>query len=210
MRLIVTGTDTGVGKTVVSAMLTLALDAWYWKPIQSGLDGETDTQTVARLTGLPPERQLPEAYRLHEPLSPHRSAELDHVQIDPGALTPPDVPDGRLLIIEGAGGVFVPVTRSLLQVELFARWNAPAIVVARTALGTINHTLLTVDALRRHHVSVSGIIFTGEANPDTQQTIADFAGARVLGRIPPLKALNAGALREVFARAFDRRDFVQP
>lgn len=205
--LIVTGTDTGIGKTVVAAMLVLALDALYWKPIQSGLADGTDTDTVATLTGISGARLLPEAYSLHEPLSPHRAAELDGVTIDTAALTLPEIPSGRRLIVEGAGGVLVPVTRSLLQIELFARWQAPVVVVARTALGTINHTLLTAEALRRRDIPVQGIIFVGEENFDTQRTIGEFSGTKILGRVPVLKQLNAEALRSAFAQHFQKETF---
>lgn len=206
-RLIVTGTDTGVGKTVVSAMLTLNLDASYWKPIQSGLREPCDSETVASIAGLPPERVLPERYRLRNPLSPHRAAELDDVRIEPEALDPPAVPPGRRIVIEGAGGVLVPVTRNVLQAELFARWHAPVIVVARTTLGTINHTLLTIEALRQRSLPVLGIVFAGDEMPDTQTTIAEFSRTRVLGRMPILPRLNAESLRRTFAAFFRTVDF---
>ncbi len=205
--LVVTGTDTGIGKTVVAAMLVLALDAFYWKPIQSGLTDGTDTNTVATLTGVSVARLLTEAYSLREPLSPHRAAELDGVVIDPARLALPVIPPGSSLIVEGAGGVLVPVTRSLLQIELFARWQAPVVVVARTALGTINHTLLSIEALRARDIPVQGIVFVGDENSDTQRTIGEFSGAKVLGRVPILKYLDAAALRNAFAQNFQREDF---
>lgn len=208
--LIVTGTDTGVGKTVVAAMLVLAFDAFYWKPVQSGLTDGTDTATVAALTGISGTRLFPEAYRLGEPLSPHRAAELDGVTIDPARLVLPETPPRRFLIVEGAGGVLVPVTRSLLQIELFARWQRPVVVVARTALGTINHTLLTLEALQRRGISVQGIVFAGDENPDTQRTIGEFSGARILGRLPVMKQLNAENLRGAFAQNFQREHFQAP
>ena len=205
--LIVTGTDTGIGKTVVSAMLTLALDGYYWKPIQSGLDGPTDLQTVASITGVETERLLPEVYRLREPLSPHRAAELDGICIQPEALQPPVIPPDRWLIIEGAGGVLVPLTRTMLQIDLFARWHAPTVVVARTALGTINHTLLTIEALKRRSIPLLGIVFAGDELADTQHAIAQFSGARILGRIPVLQQLNAETLRAAFIAGFALADF---
>jgi dethiobiotin synthetase len=205
--LIVTGTDTGVGKTVVSAMLALALDGYYWKPIQSGLDDRTDLETVASITGILAERLLPESYRLRNPLSPHRAAELDGIRIEPEALELPTVPPDRWLIIEGAGGVLVPLTRTMLQVELFARWRAPVVVVARTALGTINHTLLTIEALKRRAIPLLGIAFVGDEVADTQQTIAEFSGAKVLGRVAVLQRLNAESLSGAFAAGFAVEDF---
>jgi dethiobiotin synthetase len=205
--LIVTGSDTGLGKTVVCAMLTLALDGIYWKPIQSGTAGGTDTQRVQAMTDLPPAHFLPERYVLREPLSPHRAAELDGVAIDHESLHLPQTNPKRWLIVEGAGGVLVPIDRQTLQIALFSRWRAPVIVVARTALGTINHTLLTLEALKRRAVEVMGIIFVGDAMPDTEHTIAEFGAVKILGRLPILPALDAGALREAFDAHFDRHDF---
>jgi len=205
--LIVTGTGTGLGKTVVSAMLMLALDGHYWKPIQSGTEGGTDTERVASLTGLPPARLLAERYVLRELLSPHRAAELDGVEIEPEALELPSLPADRWLIVETAGGVLVPINRSTLQIALLSRWRAPVIVVARTALGTINHTLLTLEALRRRAIAILGIIFVGDSMPDAERTIAEFGPATILGRLPLLPVLDATALRDAFHANFDRRDF---
>lgn len=206
--LIVTATDTDVGKTVVSAMLTLALDGVYWKPIQAGTAEGTDRQRVATLTGLPEDRFRRERYVLREPLSPHRAAELDGVEIQAERLDlPADVPPGRWLIVEGAGGVLVPINRGMLQVELFARWRAPAILCARTSLGTINHSLLSLEALRRHGVPLLGIVFVGEPVPDSERTIVEFGGVRALGRLVILPLLDANALKAAFADSFDRGDF---
>ena len=201
--IIVTGTDTGIGKTVFAAALAAALGAAYWKPIQSGLDGDySDSETVSRL-GAP--RILPEAYRLTEPLSPHRAAELDGVAIDPNRLLLPDV-EGPL-VVEGAGGLMVPVTRSLLFIDLFRTWQAPVILVARTALGTINHSLLSVEALRARGIPILGIAFVGEANEDNEATIAALAGVKRLGRLPRLDPLDAPTLAQAFAANFRIGDF---
>jgi dethiobiotin synthetase len=205
--LIVTGTDTDVGKTVVAAMLVLALDGVYWKPIQAGTESGTDKERVAALTGLPADRFLPERYVLGQVLSPHRAAELDGIEIDPGCLTLPDIGANRRLIVEGAGGVLVPINRSLLQIELFARWRAPVVVVARTALGTINHTLLTLEALRHRDIEVLGVIFAGDSMPDPEATICAFGGVKRLGRMPLLTVLDAAHLRAGFAVHFHARDF---
>lgn len=204
LRLVVTGTDTGIGKTVFAAALAAALGATYWKPVQSGLQEETDSQAVGRLGGLPPERILPEAYRLATPASPHLAAEIDGVTIDPERLVPPKLPGP--LVIEGAGGLLVPLTRSLLTADLFARWRLPAVLVARTALGTINHTLLSLEALRARSIPVLGVAFVGEDRPDSRRTIADFAGVRDLGRLPALKPVNRTTLGRAFASGFDLTD----
>lgn len=206
-RIIVTGTDTGVGKTVFAAGLTRALDARYWKPVQAGLDddGSSDSSRVMALAGLPQERVLPEAYCLATPCSPHRAAEIDGIEIDPERLSLPDV-EGPL-VVEGAGGVLVPLTRRVVYADLFARWNCPVVVVARTSLGTINHTLLSLEALRARHVPVLGVAFVGEGNADSEATIAEMGNVRPLGRLPLLPRLDAGSLADAFAASFDMADF---
>lgn len=201
---VVTGTDTGIGKTVFAAALTGALQAHYWKPVQSGLDEGADKDAVARLADLAPDRILPEAYRLTEPLSPHRAAELDGVTIDPDRLT---LPPQRPLVVEGAGGALVPVTRTLLYADVFAHWGLPVIVVARTALGTINHSLLTFEALRARGITIHGVAFVGEANEDSEATIAQIGQVRRLGRLPLLPDLAALALAAAFAAQFRLADF---
>src|SRR5579871_1651229 len=169
-RIVVTGTDTEIGKTVFAAGLADLLGACYWKPIQSGLGGETDAQTVARLGGLSADRILPERYRLTTPVSPHQSAAIDGVRINPAAL---DVPEtgGRPLVIEGAGGLMVPLDRTTLYIDVFARWRIPVVLCARTSLGTINHSLLSIEALRRREIALLGIAFLGEANPESERAI---------------------------------------
>lgn len=202
---IVTGTDTGIGKTIFSAALAGALGARYWKPVQSGLEDETDSATVARLGQVPADRIHPEAYRLQLPASPHLSAEAEGVAIDPNALVPPDG-DGPL-VIEGAGGLLVPLTRSVLTIDLFARWGLPVILCARTALGTINHTLLSIEALRQRGVPLQGIAFIGPDMPDNVRVIAGFSGVKILGRLPVLDPLDPERLAGAFTAHFDLRDF---
>jgi dethiobiotin synthetase len=203
--LVVTGTDTGVGKTVFAAALVGALGGTYWKPVQAGLDEETDSALVARLSGLPEDRILPEAYRLSAPCSPHRAAEIDGVAIDQAQLTPPA--SQFPLVIEGAGGVLVPLTRDLLFADIFARWVLPVVIVARTSLGTINHSLLSIEALRTRGVAIKGIAFVGEANEDSEATIANVGGVRRLGRIPQLDPLDRDSLAHAFVAHFSIGDF---
>ena len=205
-RFVIVGTDTGVGKTVFSAALAGALGAFYWKPVQAGLEEETDSQCVLRLSGLPPERILPEAYRLETPASPHLAARLDGLAIDPSRLDPPET--AGPLVIETAGGVMTPLTIETPTIDLLARWRLPAIVVARTTLGTINHSLLTLEALRRRDIPLRGVAFIGEANEDTQNTIARMGRVAMLGRLPNLAPLNPETLRRAFAEAFAVADFV--
>jgi dethiobiotin synthetase len=203
-RFIVTGTDTGVGKTVFSAALTAALDGCYWKPIQAGLP-ETDSAVVQRLSGLPRDRILPEAYRLRRPASPHIAAGAERIEIDTLKLRPPTL--DRVLVVEGAGGLAVPINARALQIDVFANWFMPIILCARTSLGTINHSLLSLEALRRRAISIHGIAFIGEENPETERTIVEIGGVRRLGRLPWLDPLDAAGLQAAFAKAFRREDF---
>ncbi len=200
-RLIVTGTDTGIGKTVFSAGLAGALHGYYWKPVQSGLDGETDSDVVRRLSGLAAERILPERYRLVTPASPHLAAEIDGITIDPDRLEPPTTP--APLVIEGAGGLMVPLTRELTYIDLFAHWRVPLVLCARTTLGTINHTLLSIEAIRARNIDLIGVAFIGDENRDSERTIVAMGRTRHLGRLPYLPHLAAETLRAAFAAHVD-------
>lgn len=201
---VVTGTDTGIGKTIFSAALTGALHAHYWKPVQAGLDDGADRDHVARLAGVPAANVLPEAYRLNTPCSPHRAAEIDGVVIDLAQLSLPHV---RPLVVEGAGGALVPVTRNTTYADVFAWWNLPVIVVARTALGTINHSLLTFEALRARGLTIHGVAFVGDANDDSETTICAMGEVKRLGRLPLLDHLDAASLASAFAQGFCVQDF---
>ncbi|MGW8279190.1 dethiobiotin synthase [Sphingomonas aurantiaca] len=204
MTIIVTGTDTDIGKTVFAAGLTAALGARYWKPVQAGLADGSDAASVVTL-GVPADRVLPEAYRLTTPCSPHLAAEIDGVTIEPDQLVLPEV-DGAL-VVEGAGGVMVPVTRELIFADLFARWGKPVVLVARTGLGTINHSLLSIEALRSRGVPILGIAFVGDSVEDSEATIATLGEVRRLGRLPRLDPLDAATLAEAFAANFDLEAF---
>ncbi|MBR1162049.1 dethiobiotin synthase [Bradyrhizobium elkanii] len=205
-RIVVTGTDTGIGKTVFSAGLAGFLGARYWKPVQAGIEEETDAQLVARLGELPADRIVPERYRLRTPASPHQSAALDGVRIDPAALDVPDVGD-RPLVIEGAGGLMVPLDGSTLYIDVFARWQLPVVLCARTALGTINHSLLSVEALRKRGIDILGIAFIGESNPESERAICEIGQVRRLGRLPWLAPLAADTLQAAFKASFRQEDF---
>jgi dethiobiotin synthetase len=201
LRLVITGTDTGVGKTVFAAALTDALSGYYWKPVQSGLEDATDSETVRRLGQLAPDRILPEAYRLTTPASPHLSAKLDGVTILPHDLSAPDA--DAPLVIEGAGGLMVPLTDRTVFADVFARWRIPVVLCARTELGTINHTLLSLEALRARSIPILGVAFIGDEQPDTQGTIAALGQVSVLGRLPRLDPLTSDALRQALRANFD-------
>ena len=201
MRLVVTGTDTGIGKTVLAAALTGHLRAHYWKPVQAGLEDESDSQIVARLCGLGADAVLPEAYRLITPCSPHQAAAIDGVTIDLARLALPLV-DGPL-VVEGAGGVLVPLGPGFLMADLFAHWGLPVVLAARTSLGTINHSLLSLEALRARGVAVLGVAFIGEGNAESERVICAEGKVRRLGRLPWLDPLDAGGLATAFAAGFD-------
>ncbi|WP_314957372.1 dethiobiotin synthase [Bradyrhizobium cosmicum] len=207
-RIVVTGTDTGIGKTVFSAGLADLLGANYWKPIQAGLEGETDAELVARLGSLSPDRIIPELYRLRTPVSPHQAAEIDGVRIEPESLNVPDTGE-RPLVIEGAGGLMVPLRGDTLYIDVFERWRLPIVLCASTALGTINHSLLSIEALRTRRIPILGIAFIGEPNATTQIAIREIGRARWLGRLPWLSPLAADTLQAAFKTSFRADQFRQ-
>jgi dethiobiotin synthetase len=203
--IVITGTDTGVGKTVFAAALAGALGASYWKPIQSGLEPETDSTRVKKLSGLPDTKILPEAYRFRAALSPHRAAELEDIKIDAAKINIPAV--AGPLIVEGAGGLLVPIKREMLFADVFARWEQPVVLCARTSLGTINHSLLSIEAMRTRDINLLGIAFIGDENADNERTICEIGGVKRLGRLPHLDPLNAKSLRNAFTAHFRLEDF---
>ncbi|PNU02180.1 dethiobiotin synthase [Novosphingobium guangzhouense] len=204
--LIVTGTDTGIGKTVFAAALAGALQAHYWKPVQAGIEEEgPDAQRVGFLGGLPAGKVLPEAYSLTTPCSPHLAAEIDGVTIDTARLALPQV-DGPL-VVEGAGGALVPISRTQTYADQFARWGAPVVLVARTMLGTINHSLLSIEALRARGVEILGVAFVGDPVEDSETTICAMGKVKRLGRLPRLDPLTPEALAAAFTANFRVEDF---
>lgn len=205
LRFVISGTDTGVGKTIFSAALTKALDAFYWKPIQSGMIEETDSEIVSRLGQISKNRILPEAWKLHTPVSPHLSAQIDKVILNPKKLNPPHTKSP--LVIEGAGGLLVPLTESILFADVFAEWKISVILCARTELGTINHTLLSLEAMRNRFIPIFGVVFIGNENLNTQNTISTLGNVRILGRLPFLQPLTAENLHHSFNKNFILSDF---
>lgn len=202
---VVAGTDTDVGKTVFAAALVAAIGGSYWKPVQAGSEDGGDREVVRRLSGLAPDRLLPEAYRLATPASPHRAAEIDGVEIDIDRLALPNC--AGAIVVEAAGGLMVPLTRSRLQIDVMQDWALPVILVARTALGTINHSLLSIAALESRAIPVFGIAFVGQANEDSERTICEFGGVRRLGRLPIVSPLDHATLAAAFAQGFRREVF---
>ncbi|MGH9734307.1 MAG: dethiobiotin synthase [Candidatus Acidiferrales bacterium] len=208
-RFFVTGTDTGIGKTVTSALLCAALDAIYWKPIQTGSREGTDRATVMRLAGLPRERTIPEAYCFAPPVSPHLAARLAGKRIDLRQVKMPKLPARENLIAEGAGGVLVPINKKELMRDLMRQLRLPVVLVTRSSLGTINHTLLSVAALRAARIRLDGVVMVGEPNEENRAAIERYGNVRVVGIIPPLRKLDRPTLIATFRKHFDARVFAE-
>jgi dethiobiotin synthetase len=204
-RYFVTGTDTGVGKTVLSALLCAALDASYWKPIQTGTEIDSDSRTVKLLAEMAEERILAEAYQFAPPISPHLAARHAGVRVDLSSMVLPagDAP----LVVEGAGGVFVPVNERELMVDLMRHLGLPVLLAARSSLGTINHTTLSLAGLRSSGVDIAGVVMIGAPNAENRAAIVEFGKVRVVGEIPWLAELNRTVLLEIFAARFDHTLF---
>jgi dethiobiotin synthase len=203
----VTGTDTGFGKTVLSALLVAALDGVYWKPVQTGALEGTDRESVRVWAGVPDSRLLPESYRFDPPVSPHLAAREAGVHIAINSIKFPPAPVDRPWIVEGAGGVMVPLNEREFMVDLMRHLGLPVIVAARTALGTINHTLLTLAALRSADLDIRGVALIGPENIENRRAIEHYGNIRVIGHIPVLESIHPAVLLEVFATEFDRTAF---
>ena len=196
-QLFITGTDTGVGKSYVAALLAVGLAATYWKPVQSG--AETDSVWLRKATGLPAERLLPETYLLHAPLSPHEAARREGVQIEMGRFA---LPEQERLVVEGAGGVMVPLDDEYLMIDLMVNLNLPVLVVARSELGTINHTLLTLQELRRRGCRLLGVVVNGPPNEANCRAIAHYGQVPILAVIDRRVELSPVNVTAVFKRYF--------
>lgn len=206
-RFFITGTDTGIGKTTVSALLCAALDAIYWKPIQTGTLEGTDRAAVVRLAGIPRHRTLPETYRFAPPVSPHLAAQRAGVRIDLRKINLPEIAARENFIAEGAGGVLVPINSTALMTDLMSRLALPVLLVSRTTLGTINHTLLSIAALRAARLDLRGVIMVGKPNRDNRRAIEHYGEIEVVGSVPFLAKINRATLLQVFRRNFDRNLF---
>ena len=218
----ISGTDTGIGKTLISAMLLLASGGRYWKPVQSGTIEGTDTETVRKLTGLGDGHFEKESYMLEQPLSPHLSAQIDNKHIDirsiiadfekiqtrgrqhANADTIDYIPlPLKTLIIEGAGGLLVPLNENNLVIDLIAEIGIPVILTSRSTLGTINHTLLSLEALRSRHVPVAGVVMSGPFNPENKKAIETYGRVKVLTEIPVLAEIDKPDLLLYGSRMMD-------
>jgi dethiobiotin synthetase len=203
----VTGTDTNVGKTVLSALLVAALDAVYWKPVQTGASEGTDRETVRAWSEATEDRLPLERFRFDPPVSPHLASRDAGIPIALDAFHLPEAPAGRQWIVEGAGGVMVPLNERELMRDLIRRIGFPVIVAARTSLGTINHTLLTLAALREARLPICGVALIGDENIENRRAIEHYGNVRVVGHIPILENINRAALLDVYQKHFDRRAF---
>lgn len=192
--LFVTGIGTGIGKTLISAILVEKLKADYWKPIQSGDLDDSDTLKVRSLVSNVQSVFHEESYRLTQPYSPHKSADLDGIIIDPEKIILPQT--NNQLVIEGAGGLMVPLNDSFLMIDLVKRLGAEAILVSQNYLGSINHTLLSALALKAHNIPVKGIVFNGSGDSYSMDYILKYTGFTSLGHILPLDEVSSKAVAE--------------
>ena len=196
----VTGTDTGIGKTVVSAALICALgeqrEICYWKPVQTGIEEDNDTLTVKKLARLSAAEIFDVGFRLEKPFSPHLSARLANVEItvDKVLKFVENAESDKFFIVEGAGGILVPLNETELMIDLIKALNLPVIVVARSGLGTINHTCLTLEALRNQAIEVFGVIINGEPNLENKKAIEHFGKVQVLAEMPKFEKLEGEIL----------------
>jgi dethiobiotin synthetase len=203
----ITGTDTNVGKTVLSALLVSALDGTYWKPIQSGASEGTDRCSVMRWAELKEQKTLPECYCFDPPVSPHLAARMSNAQIDLSQIHAPDQSHNSRIIAEGAGGILTPLNDRQTMLDLARQLDFPVIVASRTSLGTINHTLLTLRALREAGAPLRGVVMIGEENNDNRRAIEWYGKVPVIGHVPWLRAICRDALLKVFNASFDKSYF---
>lgn len=194
----ITGIGTDIGKTITSAVLVEKMRADYWKPVQAGDLHNSDTIKVRQLVANPVSVFHPEAYGLSQPFSPHKAAALDGIEIDMDKIILPKT--ANQLIIEGAGGLMVPLNDRYLIIDLIKKLDAEVILVSKNYLGSINHTLLSAEALKQRNIPVKGIIFNGEPNENTEQIILSYTKLKLLGHIPLLSSVNKDAVAEIAGR----------
>ena len=191
MHLFISGTDTDIGKTLISAWLCLQTGYAYFKPIQTGTSESRDASVVAALSDV---TIHPEKFSYKAPLSPHLAAQLENAEIDLEHIT---LPEEKNLIIEGAGGLLVPINKKHFMIDLIQHLKIPVIIVASSRLGTINHTLLTLEALKTRQIQTLGVIMNGPLNHDNAEAIANYGNTEVLAEIPFLEVPNQDALKNI-------------
>jgi dethiobiotin synthetase len=201
-KIFITGTGTDVGKTIISAIMAAGLNSSYWKPVQCGLDGQTDSEIVRELTGFPSDYFLPETYRLTQPLSPHASAQIDNKTIDINNFVLPSKSGNGKLIVEGAGGIMVPLNKEHYMLDLMKMMNFPIVLVASSGLGTINHTLLSIDVLRRNNLELLGVVMNGPTNISNRKALEYYGKVKILAEVDEIKDIKTKDLAEIFTDCF--------
>lgn len=196
-KIFVTGTDTDIGKTIISSMLVLGLKAGYWKPVQSGIEPQTDTEYVKSLTALERTHFYPETYLLNEPLSPHAAAKIDGMEIILDNFQVPEFSQDHL-VIEGAGGLIVPLNSKDMIIDLIKKLDIPILLVARSGLGTLNHTLLSIEAIRSRGLDLWGVVMNGERNNSNEEAIRRYGKVDRLIAVEPIQTLNQKSLKTEF------------
>ena len=191
-QFVICGTDTDIGKTLISSLFVRGLNSFYWKPIQSGIESETDSQAVERLTKVNKEKIINEAYVFTEPVSPHWAAEIDQKIVNFELLNLPNVDDS--LIVETAGGLMVPITRNYLQIDQIRKWGLPVILVCKSELGTLNHTLLSIEALEKRNINILGLVINGEKHLDNPNTLTEFSGLPIIAEFPYIQKIDSNNL----------------
>ena len=197
MQFIICGTDTDIGKTLISSFFVRGLNSFYWKPIQSGIESETDSQSIKRIANINKDKIINEAYTFTKPLSPHWAAELDNKIIDLELLNLPTI--NGPLIVETAGGLMVPITRNYLQIDQIKKWGLPVILVCKSSLGTLNHTLLSIEALEKRNVKILGLVINGEKHLDNPKTLVEFSSLPIIAEFPYLKKIDSNNLDIIWA-----------
>jgi dethiobiotin synthetase len=192
--LFVTGIGTDIGKTLISAILVEKLKCDYWKPVQSGELDNSDTMRVQRLISNTTSVFHPESYKLTQPYSPHKSAALDGIEIDERTIIAPKT--NNQLLIEGAGGLMVPLNNHALVIDLIKQLNAEVILVSQNYLGSINHTLLSIEALKQRGIPIKGVLFNGGENASTEDYITAYAQVPHLGRVPVLTLVDKNTIAD--------------
>ena len=180
-KIVIAGIGTGVGKTYVSAILAQAMEADYWKPIQTGTMEQTDSERVRELISNPASQFHPEAYSFKQPIAPHAAAAAEGVRIDLSRINLPQTE--RPLIIELAGGLMVPLNEIVFNIDLLVQWKLPVVLVSKNYLGSINHTILSFLALQYYRIPIAGIIFNGLRNPATEKILLDYTNAPYIASI---------------------------
>ncbi len=205
--IVIAGIGTGIGKTFISSILVEMWHADYWKPVQAGNLDFTDTDFVKKHITNHQSFFHQEGYRLSEPMSPHAAAQIDEVQIFSRNLNLPS--SENLIIVEAAGGIMVPLNDKELNIDLFTKWDLPVILVSKNYLGSINHTLLSIQLLKDRGIHLYGIIFNGEANQYTENFILQYSGVRCLAKIGHEENINKMLVKKYADEWKDKMESIQ-